>query len=130
MSNTQHKGAEEQIPGERSSAGPMAVEMVAGAAAGALVGALAGPPGAAVGALIGGAVGAAAAVATERSEHEKQAHEEQLDRDIGVIGGTIGEPSLQHPPPSHGLFHADTLGVASGGMEASDGPMQNVDASE
>ena len=106
------------------------MEAAAGAAAGALVGAIAGAPGAAIGAILGGAAGAVAAIATERGEQEKQAHDEQLDRDIGVFGGTIGEPALKHPPPRHGLFHAATLGVGGQGVESSDGPMQNVDSAE
>lgn len=109
----------------------LAAEIVAGAAVGAVAGVVAGPPGAAVGALIGGIAGAAAGVAIERGEHEKQAHDEQLDRDIGVSGGSIGAPWLEHPPPVHGLYHSATLGISRGGdAEPSDGPIQNVDGSD
>jgi len=132
MKHHQDQVAAERVLREESAAEPVAVEAAAvvGAAAGALVGAIAGAPGIAIGAILGGAAGAAAAIATECGEREKQAHEDQLDRDIGVIGGTIGDPSLEHPPPSHGLFHAATLGVGSQGFESSDGPMQNVDSAE
>lgn len=131
MEDVQARGAEERIAGEGSSAGTIAAEVAAGAAVGAVMGSIAGPPGAAIGALIGGAVGGAAGAALGRDEHEKQVHDEQLDRDIGVSGGTIGEPSLKHPPSLHGLYHNASLGISSGGgAESSDGPIQNVDGSE
>jgi len=128
MNDERQDDQDQPIPGESSGAALVAVEVAAGALAGAALGMLAGPPGAAVGALIGGAAGGLASIATERSEHARQAHVEQLDRDMGVIGGTIGEPSLRHPAPAHGLYHAATLGISSAGAEDSDGPMQNVES--
>ena len=126
--NTQQQDdiVEEAIPGKHFAA-LLAAEVAGGAVAGAAMGLLAGLPGAAVGALIGAAAGGLAGVQIERSENEKRAHEEELDRDIGVIGGSIGEPSLRHPPPKHGLYHASTLGISSGEADDSDGPIQNVD---
>jgi hypothetical protein len=130
MSEDQNTRTEEQvIPGE-SSAGPIVLELAAGAAAGALTGAIAGPPGAVIGALIGGAVSVAAGVVREDHAREEQRHEAELDRAIGVDGGNIGEASPDQPPPRHGLLHADALGISSGGQEPSDGIIQNVDAAK
>jgi hypothetical protein len=112
----------------RSIAAPVALDAAAGAAAGALAGTLAGPIGMAIGAVIGGFVGGAAGVAVETAEIEKSEHNEQLDRDIGVSGGAIGE-AAPGQPPSHGRFHAASLGVSDASPESSDGPIQNVDGS-
>ncbi|MEP7125610.1 MAG: glycine zipper domain-containing protein [Byssovorax sp.] len=112
----------------RGIAAPVALDAAAGAAAGALAGTLAGPVGMAIGAVIGGFVGGAAGVAVETSDQEKSTHEEQLDQDIGVSGGGIGEAS-PNQPRSHGRFHAASLGVADAEPESSDGPIQNVDGS-
>jgi phage tail tape-measure protein len=112
----------------RSIAAPVALDAAAGAAAGALAGTLAGPVGMAIGAVIGGFVGGAAGVAVETAETEKSAHDEQLDRDIGVSGGNLGEAAAGQPP-STGRFHAASLGVSDAAQESSDGPIQNVDGS-
>lgn len=127
MKDQRQHDEEEAIPGESSGAASLAVDVAAGALAGAALGMLAGPPGAALGAILGGAAGGLAEIAIERGEQEKREHEAELDRDIGVIGGDIGEPSLEHPAPTHGLYHTATLGVGSGDAEDSDGPIQNVD---
>ena len=112
----------------RSIAAPVALDAAAGAAAGALAGTLAGPIGMAIGAVIGGFVGGAAGMAVESGDQEKSAHDEQLDRDIGVSGGNLGE-ARPDQPPSHGRFHAASLGVNDGVVESSDGPIQNVNGS-
>ena len=112
----------------RSIAAPVALDAAAGAAAGALAGTLAGPIGMAIGAVIGGFVGGAAGVAVETTGREKSAHDEELDRDIGVSGGNLGEAKPDQPP-SRGRFHAGSLGVGDAGPESSDGPIQNVDGS-
>jgi len=106
-------------------AGPVALDAAAAAAAGALAGTVGGPLGMAIGAVIGGLVGAAAGVAVESEGREKSAHDEQLDRDIGVSGGNIGEASPDQPP-SRGRFHAASLGVSDGATESSDGTIQTV----
>jgi hypothetical protein len=106
----------------------MAVDTLAGAAAGAAMGAIAGPPGVVAGAVIGGAIGTAAAAAlhADRLRHERR--EQQLDADIGVIGGHIGEASPDAPRSQRGIFHATSLGVSEGdGGVPAEGPMQNLD---
>ncbi len=113
-------------PHPPSMAGPVALDAAAAAAAGAIAGTVGGPIGMAIGAVIGGIVGAAAGVAVESADREKSLHDEQLDRDIGVSGGHIGEAS-PNQPPSHGRFHAASLGVSDGASESSVGPIQNVD---
>jgi hypothetical protein len=118
----------EEALSHRSIAGPVALDAAAGAAAGALAGTLAGPVGMAIGAVIGGFVGGAAGVAVETTGRERSAHDEQLDRDIGVSGGNLGE-AKEGQPPSRGRFHAGPLGVGDAGVESSDGPIQNVDGS-
>jgi hypothetical protein len=112
-------------PHPPSMAGPVALDAAAAAAAGAIAGTVGGPIGMAIGAVIGGIVGAAAGVVVESEDREKSLHNEQLDRDIGVSGGNIGEAS-PNQPPSHGRFHAASLGVADEEAESSDGPIQNV----
>lgn len=112
---------------KHSMAGPVALDLAAGAAAGAIAGTIAGPIGMAIGAVVGGFVGAAAGVAVETADDEKSAHEAQLDRDIGVSGGNIGEASPGQPP-SHGRFQAAALGTEGSEPEYSEGPIQNVDA--
>ena len=82
------------VPGESSRAAIVAVDAAAGAAAGAVAGIIAGPPGVALGAVIGGVVGAAAGVALGKAGKEERLHDEQLDREIGVSGGHIGEASV------------------------------------
>jgi outer membrane protein with glycine zipper len=124
---TQADALEEALS-SRSIAAPVALDAAAGAAAGALAGTLAGPVGMAIGAVIGGFVGGAAGVAVETNDSVKSAHNEELDREIGVSGGHIGE-AKPGQPASHGRFHAASLGVTDAAPESSDGPIQNVDGS-
>lgn len=128
MRDTEDTSVEEQTVSASRSAGLIALELAAGAAAGALTGAIAGPPGAVIGAVLGGAAGVAAGVLRKEEACEERRHDEQLDRDIGVSGGHIGEASPDQPPSRHGLFHSDVLGISSPGREDSDGIIQNVDA--
>jgi hypothetical protein len=86
----------------------------AGAAAGALVGAVAGPPGVIAGAILGAAAGALAGMAADRGNVEGVAQDAALDRDIGVSGGELGAPNLQHPAAILGVYSAGSAGVASG----------------
>ncbi len=106
------------------------MEIAIGASAGAITGAIAGPPGAAVGALIGGAVGAAAGYAIDAEAHEKAAHDQELDEDIGVIGGDLGEAPPGQAPPTLRHVHLASLGITESWPDSSDGPIQNPDASE
>jgi len=130
MKNMNAASMEKQLVAGGSHAGPIALELAAGAAAGALTGVIAGPPGAVIGAVLGGAVGVAAGVLRHQEVRAERAHEEELDRDIGVFGGHIGEAPLNQPPPRHGLYHADVLGISSPSVEPSEGMIQNLGAME
>jgi hypothetical protein len=109
-------------------AGEVAVDALAGAAAGAAVGAIAGPPGAIAGAVLGAMAGAAAAVALHIGQLERDRHDEQLDRDMGVLGGSIGEAPPDAPRSERGRFHLETLGIgeAGGSAEPAEGMIQSV----
>ncbi len=80
---------------------------VAGAIAGAVMGAIAGPPGAAAGAVIGGLVGAVATGVVEKQAEARALHDEELDEEIGVMGGEIGAPNLKHPPTAVEAYAVD-----------------------
>jgi hypothetical protein len=64
----------------------------AGAVAGAAVGIIAGPIGVATGAAIGGVVGAVAGAIDAERQAAVVLADDALDREIGVVGGRIGEP--------------------------------------
>ncbi len=74
------------------------LDIWSGVAAGAAGGSAAGPPGMLAGAVLGGMVGAAAVFAIDRTAAATRANDEQLDHDIGVIGGDLGNVQ----PPSDG----------------------------
>jgi|SRR5580658_5000871 hypothetical protein len=102
---------------------------VAGALAGAAMGAVAGPPGALAGAIIGGAIGAGAAAALEQSSAEASVRNEELDAEIGVSGGDLGAPNLEHPPAKSGAYSAGSAGTSSSGdASPAEGPIQEVDS--
>lgn len=107
-----------------------AIGVAAGAAAGAATGAIAGPAGIIVGAIVGGAVGGITGSTLAKDEDEKAAHDAQLDREIGVTDGHLGEARPDQPRPQSGLYHASSIGVSSPGTESSEGIVQNVDASD
>lgn len=71
---------------------------LSGAAAGAVVGAVAGPVGILAGSAIGSAVGAIAGVAMEREDVRRDAHDRELDVDIGVTSGSLGTPTETKRP--------------------------------
>ncbi len=67
-----------------------------------MLGAIAGPAGAIAGGVIGSAIGALSGAVLEREEHRREAHDRELDDDIGVTSGSIGVPDeMKHPsvPP-------------------------------
>jgi phage tail tape-measure protein len=104
------------------------LETVAGAVVGAAAGAVAGPVGMAVGAAIGSvAAGVTGAIAHEEAQ-EARDHDAQLDKDIGVDGGDIGEASPTAPPARRGVFSASSMGVGGGGDggHPAEGPIQNA----
>lgn len=96
-----------------------------GALAGAALGAAAGPPGMAAGAIIGGLVGAATGAVLENESVRAEAHDRDLDAQIGVIGGTLGAPNLKHPPAKIGAFSAASVGGGSSSEnQPAEGPFQ------
>src|SRR4051812_40283472 len=95
----------------RRSVAPIAIaEVPLGVLAGAALGAFAGPVGLIAGAIAGSAVGAMLAVGHNRQMHLEAEEEERSDRELGIIGGNIGAPNLRHPPATHGLYSAASLG--------------------
>jgi hypothetical protein len=124
-----HGQADTGAPGveKHGIAGELVVDALAGAAAGAAAGALAGPPGMAIGAILGGAIGAAAGEVAHLEHAEEARADEQLDRDIGVIGGDIGAAPPDQPP-GRGVFHAASMGVSTGHTPTpSEGPIQDIE---
>jgi hypothetical protein len=102
---------------------------VAGALAGAAIGAIAGPPGALVGAVVGGAFGAGAAAALEKNSADESVRTAELDAEIGISGGDLGAPNLEHPPAQTGAYSAASAGAASSTEgSAAEGPIQEVDS--
>ncbi len=96
-----------------------------GALAGAAIGAIAGPPGALAGAILGGVVGALAGATLDDQSVDSATHEGALDTAIGVSGGDLGAPGLEHPPAVVGIYSAATSGGAASAVEPpADGPMQ------
>jgi hypothetical protein len=112
----------------KSHHGLAATEAAAGAVAGAAIGSIAGPPGAIAGALIGGALGAAAGIAVESATRAHDAADAKLDEAIGVYGGDLGAPNLEHPPA---IIGACSSGSSGGGARQShapaSGPMSNAE---
>ncbi len=95
-----------------------------GAVAGAILGAVAGPPGAVVGAILGAAAGALAGLAIDRGTTENEAVDAGLDEAIGVSGGEMGAPNLEHPPATRGAFSGASAGVApAADGEPAEGPI-------
>ena len=98
--------------------------VASGAVAGALLGAVAGPPGVVAGAVIGAAAGAVAAFALDNEAERQAARTRELDDEIGVTGGTLGAPNLEHPPATTGAYSAASAGVSTAdGDEPAEGPM-------
>lgn len=102
-----------------------ATGIAVGLAGAGIGGAMAGPPGAVVGLLIGGALGASAGwVAMLRGKIDTE-RETRRDREIGVIGGDLGAPGLQHPPSKIGAFSREASGAGSAAEpEQAEGPIQ------
>lgn len=102
-----------------------------GALAGAGLGAVGGPPGAIVGALVGGVAGALASLALEASSAGEAAHQADLDEEIGVVGGDLGAPGLEHPPSKSGAFSSAAMGAGtatgSDDQASAEGPIPPAD---
>jgi phage tail tape-measure protein len=98
---------------------------VAGALAGAALGAIAGPPGVAVGAVLGAVAGSIAEVTIERNSAAKQTENDKLDAQIGVSGGELGAPNLEHPAATLGAYSGSSAGTNQAESEdPADGPIQ------
>ncbi len=95
----------------------------AGALAGAAVGAIAGPPGALAGAIVGGVVGALAGATLDDQAIDSRAKDAALDEAIGVSGGDLGAPGLEHPPAVVGAYSGGTTAAGERPPPA-DGPIQ------
>jgi phage tail tape-measure protein len=101
---------------------------LAGAVAGALVGAVAGPIGAVAGAAVGAVAGAASGAAAEELAHVKEVHDEALDEEIGVRGGTLGSIYATTEPARVGAFSAGSAGVATADeAQPDEGPIPKSD---
>ncbi len=109
-----------------------AAEIPLGALAGLVLGlAAAGIPGLIVGALLGGGAGALLSLALLRKQHRDAEFEDLHDEELGVIGGQLGAPGLEHPPPTIGIYSRASLGGASTGGDdtaPAAGPMPVGDA--
>jgi len=92
-----------------------------GAVAGASMGLIAGPPGIIAGAMIGAVVGAVATEFVSERAAESDAHDRDLDLEIGVKSDEIGAPNLDHPPAKTGAY---TVAIPSSGEAPAEGPMQ------
>jgi hypothetical protein len=87
---------------------------------------MAGPPGVAVGAVLGGVAGGIAGAAMVRASATAALRARELDEQIGVIGGELGAPNLDHPPAKMGAYSAASAGVAiSSGGGLAEGPIQS-----
>lgn len=100
-----------------------------GAAAGALAGSLGGPPGAIVGAVMGAGAAAGAELVDAERKKEKRAHNAELDHEIGVEGGRIGEAAPNALTGQRGTFSAASSGASGDGGSTPDaGPIPRGDA--
>ena len=78
-----------------------------------------------VGVVLGAAIGAGTAWAASNQAQELEQHDQELDAEIGVVGGDLGAPGLVHPPPTLGTFSKEAAGAASGANDAeqAEGPI-------
>jgi len=98
---------------------------VSGALVGSIVGAAAGPPGIVAGAIMGGVAGALSALALENWNETMAERTRELDEEIGVIGGELGAPNLEHPPATVGAYSAASMGaVGSSDHAPAEGPIE------
>jgi hypothetical protein len=96
-----------------------------GALGGAGLGMVAGPPGMVAGAILGGAAGTLTSWALESNATDLEARNKRLDAEIGVIGGDIGVPGLEHPPPKTGAYSIASTGLDDPGeSRLAEGPIQ------
>ena len=97
----------------RGDGRPATALAIAGAVGGGFVGAFLGPVGILAGAALGGTAGAFAGAAWGDSNRVAARRDEELDEDLGIIGGDIGAPNLKHPPPKVGVYSAQAAGISA-----------------
>jgi phage tail tape-measure protein len=95
-----------------------------GALVGAIVGATAGPPGAVAGAIVGGIAGVLVGAVIDQESSAREQRTRELDDAIGVNGGSMGAPNLEHPPSTRGTYSASSSGVSPSEKTPAEGPMQ------
>ncbi|HXX70034.1 MAG TPA: hypothetical protein VEK07_22835 [Polyangiaceae bacterium] len=99
--------------------------LASGALVGTVVGAAAGPPGMIAGAILGGAAGAVTGVALEIDASWSAAETRVLDEELGVSGGELGAPNLEHPPARIGAYSAASAGAGPSSLPVpAEGPLQ------
>ena len=77
------------------------------------------------GLVIGAAAGTLLGEVVQKASAEAEARDAVLDAEIGVSGGELGAPSLEHPPAKIGAFSGASAGVSTeGGDSPAEGPMQ------
>jgi hypothetical protein len=78
-----------------------------------------------VGAVVGAVAGAIGEAAIEKNSAATRAEVAKLDAEIGVSGGELGAPNLDHPPAKVGAYSGSSAGSGdSDGEEPAEGPMQ------
>jgi hypothetical protein len=81
------------------------------------------------GAILGGIVGAMAAGVVEKDLVAAAVAATEVDAALGVFGGDIGAPNLEHPPESVGAYSSGSSGAPPSGDSApAEGPMQNLES--
>jgi phage tail tape-measure protein len=112
---------------ERHSKHPMVhageAGAIAGEVAGAVVGSAAGPVGTITGMILGGIAGTVAGNLMERESERAGAHDEELDRTIGVVGGDLGAARKDAPPARIGAPSSASSGAGSYGRTPAEGPI-------
>ena len=72
----------------------------------------------------GGAIGAFVAKIGDEESERVSLHDGELDAAIGVNGGDLGAPNLEHPPATRGTYSAAAAGGSSSAGATAAGPMQ------
>jgi len=131
MKSTKSNKPKKSPPSIRPSHhGGEAAAIVSGGVAGAAVGAIAGPPGMVVGGVLGGVAATLATAVFEREEHARAVHDAELDKEIGVIDGSIGSARPDAPPARVGAFSAGSSGASIDGKQPAEGTMPTGESEE
>jgi hypothetical protein len=77
--------------------------------------------------VLGAVAGTLAGEVLGAESERKHRHDEQLDEDIGVIGGDLGAAPKDAPPARLGAPSAASVGVSTGGegLTPAEGPIQS-----